>query len=163
MVTSTPEDKHVEYSKLWDDLKHRYRNFVNSKDKEDGMGFLTLARSNYKGKYTLLSGGHGKSREMSVYDAVKNTVLLNEIDFHTCALNYKAEHKNASDYCIGERKFDELYFLFYTSGIKTKVVFKKHYVMNLLRYHLLKGSKASRFHSLQKLICETNFRTYDMS
>ena len=92
-----------------------------------------------------------------------NTGLLHEIDFHTCALNYKAEHKSSSDYCIGERKSDEAYFLFYTSGIKTKVVFKKHYVMNLLRYHILKGSKASRFHSLQKLICETNFRTYDLS
>ena len=54
-----------------------------------------------------------------------NTGLLHEIDFHTCALNYKAEHKSSSEYCIGERKSNEAYFLFYTSGIKTKVVFKK--------------------------------------
>ena len=89
--------------------------------------------------------------------------LLHEIDFHTCALNYKAEHKNASDYCIGERKSNEAYFLFYTSDIKTKVVFKKLYVVNLLRHHLLKGSRISRFLTLQKLISETNFRTYDLS
>ena len=92
-----------------------------------------------------------------------NTGLLHEIDFHTCALNYKSEHKSTSDYCIGERKSDEAYFLFYTNGIKAKVIFKKHYVVNLFRYHLLKGSRASRFHSLQKLICETNFRTHDLS
>ncbi|MBR7186153.1 MAG: hypothetical protein IKD43_01495 [Clostridia bacterium] len=104
-----------------------------------------------------------KENESSSIIYRDNTGLLHEIDFHTCALNYKAEHKNASNCCIGERKSDEAYFLFYTSGIKTKVVFQKHYVANLLRYHLLKGSKASRFHSLQKLICETNFRTYDLS
>ena len=104
-----------------------------------------------------------KENESSSIIYRDNTGLLHEIDFHTCALNYKAEHKSSSEYCIGERKSDEAYFLFYTSGIKTKVVFKKHYDMNLLRYHLLKGSKASRFHSLQKLICETNFRTYDLS
>ena len=92
-----------------------------------------------------------------------NTDSLHEIDFQTCALNYKAEHNNASDYCIGKRKSDELYFLFYTSGIKTKVVFKKYYVLKLLRCRLLKGSRLSRFHTLQKLICETNFNTYDLS
>ena len=104
-----------------------------------------------------------KENESSSIIYRDNTGLLHKIDFHTCALNYRAEHKSSSECCIGERKSDEAYFLFYTSGIKTKVVFKKHYVMNLLRYHLLKGSKASRFHSLQKLICETNFRTYDLS
>ena len=92
-----------------------------------------------------------------------NTGMFHEIDFHTCALNYKKEHKNASDYCIGERKSDEAYFLFYTSGVKIKVVFEKRYVVNLLHHHLLKGSRASRFYSLQKLICETNFRTCDLS
>ncbi|MBQ8381490.1 MAG: hypothetical protein IJY18_06310 [Clostridia bacterium] len=92
-----------------------------------------------------------------------NTGSLHEIDFHTCALNYKAEHNYASDYCIGERKSDEMYFLFYTSGIKTKVVFQKHYVVDPFCFHPLKGSKASRFHSLQELICETNFSTCDLS
>lgn len=89
--------------------------------------------------------------------------LTREIDFYACALNYKAEHKDASDRCIGERKSDEAYFLFYTSGIKTKVVFQKHYVVDLFSHHILKGNKTSRFHSLQKLIYETNFTTRDLS
>lgn len=104
-----------------------------------------------------------KENESSSIIYRDRTGLLHEIDFHTCALNYKAEHKSASDYCIGERRFDEAYFLFYTSGIKTKVVFQKHYVVNLFCYHLLKGSKASRLRSLQKLIYETNYRTCDLS
>ena len=98
-----------------------------------------------------------KENESSSIIYRDNTGLLHKIDFHTCALNYKAEHKSSSDYCIGERKSDEAYFLFYTSGIKTKVVFKKHYVMNLLRYHLLKGSKESRFHSLRKYLQDPLF------
>ena len=104
-----------------------------------------------------------KENESSSIIYRDKTGLSHEIDFHICALNYKTEHKNASDYCIGERKSDEAYFLFYTSGIKTKVVFKKYYVLKLLRCHLLKGSRLSRFHALQKLICETNFSTYDLS
>ena len=88
---------------------------------------------------------------------------MHEIDFHTCARNYKTEHGYPSDECVGERNMEEAYFLFYTSGIKTKIVFKGNYVIDLFRYHLLKGSKASRFHYLQKLICETNFKTYDLS
>ena len=63
---------------------------------------------------------------------------LHTIDFETCANNYKAEHSNASQHCIGERKIDESYFLFYTSGIKTKIVFDKIYVSNLLRHHFLR-------------------------
>jgi hypothetical protein len=85
-----------------------------------------------------------------------------EIDFSTCALNYKAEHDNASHSCIGERNIDEGYFLFYTSGIKTKIIFKKRYIFNVFHHHLLKGGKTARFHSLQNLIHQTNFTTYDL-
>ncbi len=85
------------------------------------------------------------------------------IDFDVCATNYKAEHESSSGNCIGERKFDEYYFIFYTSGIKTKIVFKKMRVGNLFRYHLLSGSKANRFLKLQKLIGETRYTTYDLS
>lgn len=88
---------------------------------------------------------------------------LHSIDFETCAINFKAEHKTASDNCIGERKIDENYFIFYTSGIKTKVVFKKHFVINLFKHHILNGSKDSRFIQLQNLIAETKYTTYDLS
>ena len=85
------------------------------------------------------------------------------IDFDVCAPNYKAEHESSSGNCIGERKMDEYYFVFYTSGIKTKIVFKKMYVGNLFRYHRLNGSKATRFLALQNLINETRYTTYDLS
>ena len=88
---------------------------------------------------------------------------LHSIDFDVCATNYKAEHESSSGNCIGERKMDKYCFVFYTSGIKTKIVFKKMHVSNLFRYHLLSGSKANRFLHLQKLIDETRHTTYDLS
>ena len=88
---------------------------------------------------------------------------LHSIDFETCAVNYMAEHPTSSGKCIGERKQDECYFIFYTSGIKTKVVFDKMYVGNMFRHHLLSGSKVFRFLALQNLINETKYITYDLS
>ena len=88
---------------------------------------------------------------------------LHSIDFEICATNFKAEHQTSTGNCIGERKMDEYYFVFYTSGIKTKILFKKMYVGNLFRYHRLSGSKAKRFIELQKLIEETRYTTFDLS
>ena len=85
------------------------------------------------------------------------------IDFDVCATNFRAEHEASSGNCIGERKMDEYYFVFYTSGVKTKIVFKKMYVGNLFRYHRLNGSKTTRFLTLQNLIKETRYTTYDLS
>ncbi len=58
---------------------------------------------------------------------------------------------------------DEYYFVFYTSGMKTKVVFEKMHVGNIFHHHLLSGSKAFRFLALQNLISETKYATYDLS
>ena len=88
---------------------------------------------------------------------------LHEIDLHACSLNYKTENPDASDNCVGERNRKEAYFLFYTSGIKTKILFKKSYVLDLLHRHWFAGSKMSRFHALQELLCETNYKTHDLS
>lgn len=88
---------------------------------------------------------------------------LHSIDFDTCAANYLAEHKASAGFCIGERKIDESCFIFYTSGLKTKIVFSKLYVGSTLRYHLLSGTKASRFLALWNLINETKYTTYDLS
>ena len=88
---------------------------------------------------------------------------LHSIDFETCAVNYIAEHANSSGNCIGDRKIDEYYFVFYTSGIKTKIVFEKMHVGNLFRHHLLSGSKYFRFLALYNLINETAYTTYDLS
>ena len=85
------------------------------------------------------------------------------IDFDVCATNFRAEHEASSGNCIGERKMDEYYFVFYTSGVKTKIVFKKMHIGNVFRYHRLSGSKATRFLELQKLIDETRYTTHDLS
>ena len=89
--------------------------------------------------------------------------LLHSIDFESCAINFSEEYKSSSAICVGERKIDEYYFIFYTSGIKTKVVFKQKYVHNIFSYHLLSGSRYSRFQKLNSLIYETKYRTYDLS
>ena len=73
---------------------------------------------------------------------------VHTIDLAVCAANYKAEHMDASASCIGQRKMDEGYFVFYTSGVKTKIVFQKKYVGNILHRRFLSGSRNSRFLSL---------------
>lgn len=88
---------------------------------------------------------------------------LHTIDFEACAINFKAEHKAASGNCIGERRIDDFHFIFYTSGIKTKIVFEKENVCNLFRHHLLSGKKVYRFLAFESLINETRYTTYDLS
>jgi len=89
--------------------------------------------------------------------------VLHTIDFETCARNCKAEHSDASQCCIGERKMDEGYFLFYTSGVKTKIVFDKLYVSNFFRHRVLSGRKTIRFLKLQQLINQSKYTTIDLS
>lgn len=88
---------------------------------------------------------------------------LHTIDFETCANNYQAEHNGASRYCIGERKMDESYFIFYTSGIKTKIVFDKIYVSNFFCHHLFLGNKKIRFLDLEHYLNQTKYTTLDLS
>ncbi len=89
--------------------------------------------------------------------------IFHSFDFDVCAANFKAENEGASDNCVGKRKMDERYFVFYTSGIKTMIVFKKMYVWNISQDYLLSGSKTARFLQLKKLISETKYTTYDLS
>lgn len=89
--------------------------------------------------------------------------VLHTVDFETCARNYKAEHSDASQCCIGERKMDEGYFLFYTSGVKTKIAFDKLYVSNFFRHRFLSGNKSIRFLKLQQLISQSKYTTLDVS
>ncbi len=89
--------------------------------------------------------------------------ILHSVDFAVCAANFKAQHQSSSGNGIGERNMEAGYFVFYTSGIKTKVIFQKAYVSKLFRHHLLRGSKAARFMSLQTWIAKTKYTTYDIS
>ena len=72
----------------------------------------------------FVNGGKKENEDPSIIykDKVGN---LHEINFYTCALNYKKEHAQSSNDCIGERNITEYCFIFYTSGIKTKIAFKK--------------------------------------
>lgn len=108
----------------------------------------------------IIAANRGKQENEAsniVYRDKKGELL--SIDFDVCVANFKTEHESSSGNCIGERKMDENYFVFYTSGIKTKIVFKKIHVGNTFRYHLLSGSRASRFLALQNLISKTRYTT----
>lgn len=88
---------------------------------------------------------------------------LHSIDLAVCAKNYQQEHNLDTTTCIGERDIVEGYFLLYTSGIKTKIVFKRSFVWNLRSFYLLGGSKKDRFLKLQSLLQQTKYHTRDMS
>ncbi len=89
---------------------------------------------------------------------------LHSIDFELCANNYKVAHPESSGCCIGNRNICGWYFILYTSGIQTKIMFKRSYVWSKgIRYHCLGGSKRDRFHTLQKFILEAGYSTYDIS
>ena len=84
------------------------------------------------------------------------------IKLDVCAKNYKDEHPERLGLCVGERKIDEKYFIFYTSGIKTKVLFKKKFVFPI-GMKLLTGERDARFLRFQKLLDETKYTTRDIS
>ncbi len=86
-----------------------------------------------------------------------------QIDLDICAENYQHEHNTTSTNCVGERDITEGYFLLYTSGIKTRIVFKRKYVWNLRKFYLLSGSKNKRFHQLQSLLQQSKYSTLDLS
>ena len=87
---------------------------------------------------------------------------LHAIDFETCAVNFRAEQENAPENCIGQRHTRDLSFVLYTSGIRTKIVFEEMYVGNILRHHLLSGSKQFRFLALWNMVNETRYRVCDV-
>jgi len=88
---------------------------------------------------------------------------LHVIDFESCAGNFRTEHENCSNRCVGERKIDEGYFVFYTSPIKTQVVIKKAFVLNPFQCPFLTGTRSARFHAIQKFIIEAGYTTFDLS
>ena len=87
---------------------------------------------------------------------------LHQIDFEECSKNFQDLYQASSGRCIGERNIEKEYFLLYTSGIHTKIVFKKAFVFRFQNY-LLNGSKQQRFLELQKLIAQTKYTTYDLT
>lgn len=107
-----------------------------------------------------------RSKEANIADSLlyrDKKGKLHIIDFDFCAKNYRSEKDKKTLYCIGERNINELYFRFYTSGLKTKVIFKKNYIVSIMSRNILRGTNESRFLQLQRLIDETKYTTKDLS
>ena len=84
------------------------------------------------------------------------------IDFNTCAINFKSEHANASNNCIGERCIITNKYIFFTSGVKTVIYIKKRLLSCFFR-NFLNGSVKKRFYLLNDYIKESGYKTYDLS
>ena len=92
----------------------------------------------------------------------KDKAGFHKIDFADCANNYSLLHPS-SGICIGERNIEDFYFLIYTSGVPTKIVFKKKRVSGFFGGSYFIGLRSQRFHNLQKLILEADYTTYDLT
>ena len=80
------------------------------------------------------------------------------ICFNDCAENYANEKSLETSKCVATRDITNLTFTFYTNP-KTKVVFKKHFLKDLLS-----GKSAVRkFLDLQKTINKYGYTSYDLS
>ncbi len=85
------------------------------------------------------------------------------INLETCAENFLKEHKESSGKCVGYRDITQKYFVFYTSGVKTMICFKKLYIFNISGRNLLIGKRNSRFMQFEKLLSQTKYTTFDLS
>ena len=89
--------------------------------------------------------------------------IIQTIDFALCAQQYREEKDIPESMCIGERKADEGYFLFYTDNLKSRVTFRRRYIGPWAKNCCLKGTRMVRFYQLQKLINKAQYTTYDLS
>ena len=92
----------------------------------------------------------------------KDKAGFHKIDFADCANNYSLLHPS-SGICIGERNIEDFYFLIYTSGVPTKIVFKKKRISGFFGGSYFIGLRSQRFYNLQKLILEADYTTYDLT
>ena len=88
---------------------------------------------------------------------------VHTIDLKICADNFKKEYGDSNGKCVGDRNAQSKYFCFNTSGIKTKIYFKRYYICKLFGGKVLFGKRMQRFHQLQKIIAQLGYRTYDMT
>lgn len=86
----------------------------------------------------------------------KNSEIF--VCFEECARNYANEKSLEANKCIATRNITKLTFTFYTDP-KSKVVFKKHFIRDLLSGK----SAVSRFLELQKAINKYGYTSYDLS
>ena len=87
---------------------------------------------------------------------------LHQIDFEICAKNYSDANRSTGGRCIGEQNIEQGYFLLYTGGMQTKIVFKRFFVFPIQNC-LLFGDRLTRFLKLQNLISESKYTTFDLT
>lgn len=77
---------------------------------------------------------------------------LHKIDLKSCAENFQAKNTLYSGNYVGERKIDNYFFLLYTSGMKTKIVFKSFYVLNTFKITCYLAQKHHGFTNYKNLL-----------
>ena len=84
---------------------------------------------------------------------------LHKIDLAVCVENYCKERgiDPTGVTCVGERDCIEGYFEFWTSGMKTRVVFPKRHLLESKRH------RYERFRSFQCLLTEMGYGTLDLT
>lgn len=84
---------------------------------------------------------------------------LHKIDLAACAVNYCKEKgiDPTGVTCVGERDCIEGYFEFWTSGMKTRIVFPKRYFWESKRH------RHQRFISIQRRLNEMGYGTLDLT
>ncbi len=109
-----------------------------------------------------LNGGLAENQANGIFYTDKDGV--HEIVFEACARNYREEKGVQDGRCIAERNISENYYLFYTSGVKTKIVFEKAFVFRRGGNRRLYGSRKKRFLQLQQFIFQqTKYTTFDLT
>ena len=84
---------------------------------------------------------------------------LHKIDLATCVENYCKERgiDPTGVTCVGERDRIEGYIEFWTSGMKTRIVFPKRHFWESKRH------RYQRFRSIQRLLNEMGYGTLDLT
>ena len=84
---------------------------------------------------------------------------LHKIDLPVCVENYCKERgiDPTGVTCVGERDYIEGYFEFWTSGMKTRIVFPKRHFWESKRH------RYERFRSIQCLLNEMGYGTLDLT
>ena len=78
------------------------------------------------------------------------------VSYETCAVNGPITS------CVAERDITKWYFKFYSSSVSIKFVFRSLFVFKKGK-RFLTGGRAKRFRTLQKLITDCGYTTYDLS
>ncbi len=103
---------------------------------------------------------NGDEEDSVIYIAKGKRIC--KIDLNECVENFQKEFGIANGRCVGDCDINNGYFLFYTSGMKTKIEFKRFFVFNVFGKRLMCGSRSKRFDQFASILCNAGFTTRDM-